>query len=151
LSIETAEEIVEKLDRATSILGEALIDLQIGMSPAPVTEDAKTQSSMTTKPSLETELKGMPSPLVETIRRLKRCTRQIEIIRYLWNRQEREAELRLIAIDVFKVREASLLNRTRSVRRQLERTRDNLESAECPLRLFMNANSIQLVSAPMSP
>jgi hypothetical protein len=82
---------------------------------------------------------------------LKRSARKAELIRYLWDRPEREAELRQVAIDVFKVREASLHNRMKSVRRQVERTRDHLEREECPLRLDISANSVRLIVVNLSP
>ena len=89
-------------------------------------------------------------PFAETIRRLKRCTRQAELVRYLWDRTEREAELRLVAKDVFGVSDARFHARKRSVRKQLERTRDSLEAKDCPLRLVISANSVSLRVVQMS-
>jgi hypothetical protein len=91
-----------------------------------------------------------PAPLAETLRKLKRCPRQAEVVRYLWDRCEREAPLALIAKDVFKRREASYQRGKASVRRQLERTRDRLEGDGCPLRLVISANSASLKLAEMS-
>ncbi len=89
-------------------------------------------------------------PFAETIRRLKRCTRQAELVRYLWDRIEREAELRLVAKHVFGVSDARFHARKRSVRKQLERTRDSLEAKDCPLRLVISANSVSLRVVQMS-
>jgi hypothetical protein len=85
--------------------------------------------------------------LADTFRCLKRCRVQAEIVRYLWGRPDREAPLDMIASDVYRVRPASLNQRDKTVRKAVERTRDNLEKQDSPLRLIITANSVQLVHA----
>ena len=85
--------------------------------------------------------------LANTLKLLKGCGRQSEIVRYLWDRTRREAPIATLAKDLYNIKDASLRRRLRSVRKQLERTRDNLEDERCPLRLIIAANSVQLVAA----
>ena len=89
--------------------------------------------------------------LSKTIARLKGSPLKAELVRYLWGRPDREAELRQVAIDVSETREASLNNkRMRSLRRQVERTRGLLEERGCPLRLAIGDNMVRLIEAEMS-
>jgi hypothetical protein len=122
---------------------------QAAAAHQPVTENRPPEGEHRhTKTHVDPPVTG---PLSETIGKLKRSARKAELVRYLWNRPEREAELRLIALDVFNVRESSLHSRMKSVRKQVERTRDRLEQEECPLRLDISANSVRLVEVKMSP
>jgi hypothetical protein len=86
--------------------------------------------------------------LNETLKLLKRCGTQAKVVRYLWVRKAdgMEALISLIAKDEFGISDARYENRKRSVRRQLERTRDNMERKGCPLRLIISANSVQLTA-----
>ncbi len=88
-------------------------------------------------------------PLAETISKLKGCGRQVEIVRYLGGRlHDGFIPLEQVAIEVFKVREASLRSCEKTVRRQVERTRDNLVKKACPLRLDISANTLRLIPVP---
>src|SRR5262249_17252359 len=84
------------------------------------------------------------SPLAETLALLKGCGRQVEIVRYLWDRQEKEARISAVARDLYGIRYAQLNHGLRTVRKQLERTRDNLDEKACPLCLTISANSVQI-------
>ena len=88
------------------------------------------------------------SPFAETIRRLKRCPSQAKLVRYLWERRhEGVATLDQVATEVFGVRVANLHAGIKDVRRQVDRTRDNLDKRDCPLRLVVAANTVQLTTA----
>jgi hypothetical protein len=89
------------------------------------------------------------TPFTETIRRLKGCGVQEKIVRYLWEREGdgREAAIRAIARDIYRVSDARYESQKRMVRKQLDRTRDSLDAKQCPLRLVISANSVQLVPA----
>jgi hypothetical protein len=149
--VKELEDMLDDLERALAILSEALADVASESEVTSIVPLVAGEKSG----RLEGEHYPAPSisssPFVGTLERLKRCTRQIEIVRYLRDRPEHEAELKQIAIDVFRVREAHLGSRMKSVRKQIERTRENLDSEGCPLRLVINANSVRLVSAQMSP
>jgi hypothetical protein len=86
------------------------------------------------------------SPLAETLRALNGCQRQADIVRYLWNRTEPEAPLSVIAKDLWNARDATLNRSMPTVRKAVERTRDNLEARGCPLGIVISANSVQLVN-----
>jgi hypothetical protein len=86
-------------------------------------------------------------PFWETIHLVKGCGKQVKIVEYLWKLSERKAPIDTIAKDVYRVRDAELLRAVPNVRRQLERTRDNLDSKEAPLRLIIAANWVHLDEA----
>lgn len=108
-------------------------------------------SAGTLPPCLSDQASPPDAPLLETVRKLGRATRQVEIIRFLWKREGREADLKTITEQVFKVRPAREFYGYRTARRQLERTRDNLEALGCSLRLSVSRSSVQLVDAQLSP
>src|SRR5262249_37191797 len=105
-------------------------------STAPPAEGAASPAP----PRRETTHSQTANPLAETLRKLKGCPKQVKIVRYVWDRLEREAPISQLAKDLYP---RSAIDRT--VRRQLERTRESLEKKECPLRLIIAANSVQLV------
>ena len=89
-----------------------------------------------------------PDPLAETICLLKGCTRQAELVCYLWERRHGGVTtLNQVATEVFKVTPARLSFRIKNVRTQVGRTRKNLEQKDCPLRLAVAANTVRLVPA----
>jgi len=135
---------VEPIDAPAALVTQQGSESEPPEAPA---EPPRTQGSKS--PAPPSDLVPV-SPLSETIGKLKGSPRKAELVRYLWDRSEREAELKLVAIDIYKARESSLHNRMKTVRRQVERTRVYLEGNGCPLRLVVSANSVLLVVTKMS-
>jgi hypothetical protein len=114
------------------------------------TPPAGNQPSKTPGAAADPEGATEPSDLLaETISKLKRCRRQVEIVSYLGARQhDGFIPLDQVAIAVFKVPQASLRSGEKTVRRQVERTRGNLVQKACPLRLDISANTVRLIPVP---
>jgi hypothetical protein len=108
--------------------------------PTPISTQPTEAAVITEKTGIPTEPEAAANaPITETIAHLKGTTRQPEILRYLWERPSRHAELSEIATDVYRYQQATL-----NVRRQCERIRENLEARGCPLRLRIVANAVFL-------
>jgi hypothetical protein len=77
---------------------------------------------------------------------LGKADRQIAVVRYLAGRDNRQATLKDIDKDVYK-RLSGKPSNIRNVRRQAEKTRDNLADKRCPLRLDISQNTVRLIDA----
>ena len=142
--------IIAKLENQKTTSPTALLipDTPRRHSPAVSPEGDTRSSDAPTDRSHQGFMAIETSPFAETIRRLKRCPSQAKLVRYLWERRhEGVATLDQVATEVFGVRVANLHAGIKDVRRQVGRTRDNLDKRDCPLRLVVAANTVQLTTA----
>jgi hypothetical protein len=72
--------------------------------------------------------------------------RQIELIKFLAAREQRQADLATVASDVYE-RRAIGKQKLRNTRRQVELARENLVEKGCPLRLHISGNVVRLLDA----
>ena len=145
--------IIAKLENQKAASPTALLipDTPRRRSPAVGPEGDTKSSDAPTDRSHQGFMAIETSPLAETISKLKGCRLQVEIVRYLGARQhDGFTPLDQVAIDVFKVGQARLRSKEKTVRRQLERTRDNLVQKDCPLRLDISGNTVRLNPVPRS-
>ncbi len=142
--------IIAKLAEQKAASPTALLipDTPLRRSPAVNSEGDTRSSDAPTDRSHQGFMAIETSPIAETIRRLKGCPSQAKLVQYLWARRHEDvATLDQVATEVFRVRTANLRSGIKDVRRQVDRTRDNLEKRDCPLRLVVAANTVQLTTA----
>jgi hypothetical protein len=87
------------------------------------------------------------APLAKTVRLLERAPRQIEIVKFLAGRMGQRIPLREITQKLCRANEPTR-ERVRTMRKQCERTRNALNDKVCPLRLFIQENSVWLEEHP---
>jgi hypothetical protein len=88
-----------------------------------------------------------PIDLVEqTVMMLGKAVRQIELIKFLAAREQRQADLATLASHVYKRRVIGK-RQLRNTRRQVELARENLVGKGCPLRLHISGNVVRLLDA----
>jgi hypothetical protein len=118
-------------------------------APSPEAENEIPEAASTsTPPRRENQAPTPPQDSVNTtVILLGKAARQIDLVQFLAPRENRSAELRTVAKEVFKRRFPEDKKTIRSVRRQVERTRDNLADNDCPLRLRISGNAVRLIEA----
>jgi hypothetical protein len=125
----------------------AIAQLESQRTEAAADQQARPPEGEPAGPANPLQPEKAADPIGETIRLLKRCSKQARILRYLCNCTGREALIETIAKDLYNARDATLYDALPTVRRQVERTRDSLDAKKAPLRLIISASCVQLVHA----
>ena len=92
-------------------------------------------------------LKNPNDPLEETVLKLGRAIRKIDLLRFLAARENRSAELATIAKDLYKKQSPSSKKAIKNTRSQVEDARDKLRDSGCPLQIHISGNVVRLIDA----
>ncbi len=87
--------------------------------------------------------------LEQTCRLLSRSVEKARLVRFLAEREGRKADMYTLAKE-FYTHKCPTDNHKRTARRHAERTSDDLEAKNCPLRLVIDGNVAYLVDAQMT-
>jgi hypothetical protein len=160
-SLDSITDVVDRLNRAVSILGEALADLQPESSPVPVARDEMTGGSPIpdatsqcpeSTPSSKNDSKvpettdganSVPAnPLDATLDQIARGPLASSLIRFLAGSANRSSTLQEVSRHIYKSRSKSCIKKTS---RLINRTRELLEARETTLRIVRDRNVIKLI------